>query len=138
VIQAIATVAPDRDTTQNSSSITMRLIQHLGAADELDEHSSLCSAAKNLQPSEKDRELGRDKTHIEIDDQCHSGYGGVMKAHLRKDGLVLTLTNQAATRMFVDETIEIDFVVADAKLIEIGNQLRLLFGIDKVQVDLKE
>ncbi len=93
---------------------------------------------KNLQPSNKDRELGHDKTHIEIDDQRHSGFGGVMKARLKQDGLVLTLTNQAATRMFVDETIEIDFVVADAKLIEIGNQLRLLFGDDKVQVDLNE
>lgn len=89
-----------------------------------------------MPPSPQDREAGFDRPHIEVNSQTHSGYGGVVKAQLQENRLVLKLDPQAAADMSVDDTIEIAFRVPMERLKEIGDQLRVLLGDDIVQVDV--
>lgn len=110
----------------------------LGFADKEFQTSQYVMLQKEISPpSAQDRLMGLDKPHIEIDSQAHSGYGGVVRAVLRKNGLVLELDPQAARKMSVDETIEIVFDVSTERLTMIADQLRLLFGNEKVQFQVE-
>jgi len=117
-------------TCQTQDNVAM-----LGFADDEFNTTQYVMLEKDLQPSQQDLQLGHDKPHIEIDDQRHSGYGGVVKAQLQESQLALKLDPQAAADMAVDDTIEIAFHVQKERLKEIGNQLRLLLGNDIVQAD---
>ena len=107
----------------------------LGFADDEFKTTRYVLLQKDLEPSQRDLELAHDTLYIEIDDQRHSRYGGVVKAQLQESRLVLKLDPQAAADMSVDDTIEISFRVPMERLKEISNQLRLLLGNDIVQVD---
>jgi len=89
-----------------------------------------------MKPSRQDLQLGHDKPHIEINDQSHSGYGGVTEVQLKENSLVLKLDSSAASKMSVDDTLEIAFHVSKEKLLGIGNQLRLLLGNDIVRINV--
>ncbi|GIW82863.1 MAG: hypothetical protein KatS3mg105_4670 [Gemmatales bacterium] len=117
-------------TCQTQDDVAM-----LGFADDEFNTSQYVLLQKDLEPSQEDLELGHDRPYIEIDDQRYSRYGGVVKAQLKENQLVLKLDPQAAADMSVDDTIEISFRVPMERLKEISSQLRLLLGNDIVQVD---
>lgn len=86
-------------------------------------------------PSPQDREAGLDRPHIEVNSPTQSGYGGVAKADLQQNRLVLELNPNAAADMSVDDTIEIAFHLPVERLKKVGDQLRLILGKDRVQID---
>ena len=107
----------------------------LGFADDEFNTTQYVILQKDLLPSQQDLQLGHDKPYIEIGDQRYSSFGGVVKAQLQENQLVLKLDAIAATNMSVDDIIEIAFHLSKERLKEAGNQLRLLLGNDIVQAD---
>lgn len=114
-------------TCQTQDDVAM-----LGFADDEFNTTQYVLLQRGLKPSQQDRDCGFDTAHIEVNSQLHSGYGGVVEARLQENRLLLTLDPQAAADMSVDEAIEITFQVPKGRLKEIGDQLRLLLGPEKV------
>ncbi len=104
----------------------------LGFADDEFNTTQYVLLQRDLEPSQQDLNLGHDKPHIEINDQRHSGYGGVVEAQLQGNRLVLKLDAQAAADMSINDIIEIAFCVSTERLKDIAEQLCLLIGKDRV------
>jgi|SRR5579885_3611987 hypothetical protein len=120
-------------TCQTQDDVAM-----LGFADDEFNTTQYVMLQKGLKPSQQDREQGFDQPHIEVNSQIHSGYCGVVEAQLQENRLVLKLDPQAAADMSVDDTIEIAFHVPTERLKEMGDQLRLLLGPQRVHTTLDE
>src|SRR3974390_3002403 len=108
----------------------------LGFADDEFKTNQYVLLQKGLAPpSPQDRQGGVGRPHIEVNSQSPSGYGGVARAQLLENRLVITLHPQAAAEMTVDDSIDIAFHVSKQRLREMGNQLCLVLGKDIVEVD---
>lgn len=75
---------------------------------------------KALEPDEQDRKLGMDVTHIEIEDQIRSGYGGIASV-VFKDGRLLINLNEKGK-----------------KFLNIEGQLLISIEEPELKPDLKE
>ena len=89
---------------------------------------------RQLTPNQQDLELGHGQVHIEINSQRRSKYGAVNKCALSDDELRITLTEDAAEEMRVNQDVRIGLSVTEAQLTELTEFLSELFsGIGEFQ-----
>lgn len=110
----------------------------LGFADDAINTSQYVMLQRELPHKGRHSTVNDNRLHIEINTQRHSGYCDVVTAHLGDDRLVLTLNQEMAASMSLDERIEILLHVSRDALSEIGDHLRLLLGPDRVHIALHE
>lgn len=79
----------------------------VGFVDDEQAPSKYLLLQRKLDPDERDRKLGHDRVHLEVDGESRSGYVDVERAILSQQGLSLRLSRETATKLGVDEVIEI-------------------------------
>lgn len=79
----------------------------IGFADDEFSPSRFVLIQKLLKVDERDRAMGFDKVHIQIEDQSRSGYGGIVEISAGHDRLTVFLDQAARAALKIDGDIEI-------------------------------
>lgn len=79
----------------------------IGFADNEFSPSRFVLIQKSLKVDERDRAMGFDKVHIQIEDQSRSGYGGIVEVSAGHDRLTVFLDQAARAALKIDGDIEI-------------------------------
>lgn len=79
----------------------------IGFADDEFSPSRFVLIQKSLNADERDRVMGFDKIHIQIEDESRSGYGGIIEVSMGHDRLTVFLDQAARAALKIDGDIEI-------------------------------
>lgn len=79
----------------------------IGFADDEFSPSRFVLIQKSLKVDERDRAMGFDKVHIQIEGQSRSGYGGIVEVWAGHDRLTVLLDQAARAALKIDGDIEI-------------------------------
>lgn len=79
----------------------------IGFADNEFSPSRLVLIQKSLRVDERERAMGFDRIHIQIEDQSRSGYGGIVEISAGHDRLTVFLDRAARAALKIDGDIEI-------------------------------
>lgn len=87
----------------------------IGFADDEFSPSRFVLIQKSLNADERDRVMGFDKIHIQIEDESRSGYGGIIEVSMGHDRLTVFLDQAARAALKIDGDIEIlvDRIIPD-------------------------
>jgi hypothetical protein len=81
----------------------------IGFADDEFSPSRYVVIQKPLNADERDRAMGFDKIHIQIEGELRSGYGGIVEVSVSRDRLTVFLDQAARSALKIDGDIEISF-----------------------------
>lgn len=79
----------------------------IGFADDEFAPSMCVLIQKSLKVDARDRAMGFEKIHIQIEDQSRSGYGGIVEVSADHDRLTILLDETAKAALKIDGDIEI-------------------------------
>lgn len=79
----------------------------IGFADDEFSPSRYVLIQKSLNTDERDRVMGLNKIHIQIEDESRSGYGGIMEVSVSRDKLTVFLDQAARAALKINGDIEI-------------------------------
>lgn len=79
----------------------------IGFADDEFSPSMLVLIQKSLKVDERDRTMGFDKVHIQIEDESRSGYGGIVEISAGHDRMTVFLDQASRAALKIDGDIEI-------------------------------
>lgn len=106
-------------------------------ADDEQEPQKSVLIQKTLEPDEQDRELGLDKSHIEIAGQSRSTYGGISSINVSLDGVEIHLNEAAKEKLGIEGVLKIKKINSKVDLALIAQNLqRLADGEFLINVDL--
>jgi hypothetical protein len=107
--------------TQDDGEVVM-----VGFADEEYNTKEYVLLQRILNPSQEDKQHREDEVHIEVNDQRHSGYGGVRAIRLTRDSVTILLEPSIAEELRVESEIQVAISGTDLDLEALMRSLKFL------------